>query len=66
MLVVSGDSDPVGNMGEGTKAAADLIKRAGVKDVTLKLYRGDRHEILHELDRQQVFEDIYQWLEVYK
>lgn len=63
LLVVSGDSDPVGNLGEGTKAAAELFKKAGIKDVTLKLYVGDRHEILNEMDRHQVFEDIYQWIE---
>ena len=66
LLVVSGDEDPVGNMGKGTTAAADAFKAAGIKDVTLKLYRGDRHEILNELDREQVYEDIYQWLEAHK
>lgn len=66
LLVVSGDSDPVGNMGKGTTAAADSFKAAGIKDVTLKLYRGDRHEILNELDREQVYEDIYQWFEAHK
>ncbi|MCR5580234.1 MAG: lysophospholipase [Pseudobutyrivibrio sp.] len=66
LLVVSGDADPVGNMGEGTKAAAESFKKAGIKDVTLKLYRGDRHEILNELDRDQVFSDIYQWFEAHK
>lgn len=66
LLVVSGDADPVGGRGVGTKAAADAFKENGIKDVTLKLYRGDRHEILHELDRQQVFEDIYQWFEEHR
>lgn len=62
LLVVSGDADPVGNLGVGTTAAFNALKDAGIKDVTLKLYRGDRHEILKEIDRQQVFEDIYQWV----
>ncbi|SDB21884.1 Lysophospholipase, alpha-beta hydrolase superfamily [Pseudobutyrivibrio sp. YE44] len=66
LLVVSGDADPVGNLGEGTRAAADLFKKAGVKDVTLKLYHGDRHEILNELDRETVYEDIYKWLEEHR
>lgn len=66
LLVISGDTDPVGNLGQGTKAAADAFKKAGVKDVTLKLYKGDRHEILQEVDRQQVFEDIYRWFESHK
>ncbi len=66
LLVISGQEDPVGNLGEGTKAAAEAFKNAGVKDVTLKLYKGDRHEILNELDRDQVYEDIYQWFEAHK
>ncbi len=66
LLVVSGDADPVGNLGKGTKAAADAFIEAGIKDVTLKLYKGDRHEILNELDREQVYADIYQWFEAHK
>ncbi len=66
LLVVSGDADPVGNLGKGTTAAADMLKNGGVEDVTLKLYPGDRHEILNELDRDKVFEDIYTWMECHK
>ena len=66
LLVVSGESDPVGNLGQGTTAAADSFKAAGVKDLTLKLYRGDRHEILNELDRDVVFDDIYNWFEAHR
>ena len=66
VLFVSGDADPVGNLGEGTTAAYDSFKAAGIKDVSLKLYKGDRHEILNELDREQVFQDIYQWIEAHK
>lgn len=66
LLVISGEADPVGNMGKGTKAAADAFKAAGIIDVTLKLYMGDRHEILNELDRDQVYNDIYRWFEEHK
>ena len=66
LFVVSGDADPVGNLGAGTTAAYEAFKAAGIKDVTLKLYKGDRHEILNELDRDKVFEDIYQWFEAHK
>lgn len=66
LLLVSGEEDPVGNLGAGTKAAADAFKNAGIKDVTLKLYTGDRHEILNELDREQVYDDIYKWFEMHK
>ncbi|MCF0131210.1 MAG: lysophospholipase [Pseudobutyrivibrio sp.] len=63
LFVVSGQDDPVGGCGVGTTAAADKFKAAGVEDVTLKLYPDDRHEILNELDRQTVYNDIFNWLE---
>lgn len=63
LFFVSGDADPVGNLGVGTKAAADMYTEVGLKDVSIKLYTGDRHEILHEIDREQVFVDIYNWLD---
>ena len=63
LLVVSGQDDPVGNLGQGTTMAADAMREAGVTDVTLKLYPGDRHEILNELDRATVMADIYAWME---
>ena len=34
-----------------------------MKDVTLKLYPQDRHEILNEVDREDVYQDIFHWLE---
>lgn len=59
---MSGDRDPVGNLGKGVKTAYEKFAAAGMRDVTMKLYPGDRHEILNELDRQQVYEDLYQWM----
>ncbi len=62
VLVVSGADDPVGNLGAGVKSAYELIKSAGIKDVELKLYEGDRHEILNETDRQTVYADLLKWM----
>jgi len=62
VMFASGAADPVGNHGVGVKAAHDKFKEAGVKDLTMKLYEGDRHEILQEMDRQKIFEDLYQWM----
>ena len=32
------------------------------KYVTMKLYDGARHEILNEINRKEVYEDIIRWL----
>ena len=62
VLIVSGADDPVGDFGKGVRKVYGQYKEAGIKDVTMKLYDGDRHEILNETDREQVYEDIYLWL----
>lgn len=63
IFFVSGDSDPVGNMGKGVEVARDKFLAAGMQDVSLKLYKDDRHEILNETDRQVVYEDLYAWMQ---
>ena len=59
----SGDQDPVGSMGKGVKKVAGMFHRAGCRDVTVKLYPGGRHEMLHETNRQEVLDDLHSWLE---
>ncbi len=61
LLVVSGEEDPVGAYGKGVKQIYNDLIAAGKKDVTLKLYKGMRHEILNELDKAQVYEYIASW-----
>ena len=63
LLYVAGAEDPVGDCGSGVRKAADLMKRAGVKQVDLVLYEGMRHEILNEPDRQRVFAETAAWME---
>lgn len=61
ILITSGSIDPVG----GKKACEKLnaqYKRCGIDDVTLKLWENDRHEILNELDKSDVYRYIYNWL----
>ena len=61
-LIVSGDMDPVGEWGKGIQQVYDRYKNGGVKDVELKLYKGGRHEMLNELNKEEVYEDILEWL----
>ena len=62
VLFISGEMDPVGDCGKGVKRAFESFRKAGVRDVSLKLYPELRHEILNETCRETVYEDIYQWL----
>lgn len=61
---VAGAEDPVGNFGVGVKKVCKRYRGMGMKDVTLKLFENDRHEILNELDREEVYEDIWRWMEI--
>ena len=40
-----------------------MFRRAGCRDVTVKLYPGGRHEMLNEINRSEVLEDLLAWLE---
>lgn len=62
ILITSGAEDPVGEYGKGPKLVYDSYKELGIKDVSIKLYDTDRHEILNETDREVVYKDLYEWL----
>jgi alpha-beta hydrolase superfamily lysophospholipase len=55
---ISGTEDPVGRNAAGVRAAIDLFKRAGLRNVSHKLYTGGRHEMLNETNRDEVEQDI--------
>lgn len=63
VYLVAGDQDPVGEKGKSVAALASDLSRAGVKDVTLKLWEGARHEIINETNRDDVTKGIVDWLE---
>ena len=66
VFFVSGEEDPVGDYGEGVIHAKNALVKAGLENVSMKLYPGDRHEILNETDREVVYNDIYEWLDSLK
>lgn len=62
IYMFSGDKDPVGDMGKGTKTVYNLYKACGILDVTLNLYPEGRHELLNGPDRELVIKDLTDWL----
>lgn len=62
ILIASGTHDPVGKFGRGPRHHFNLLEQAGFTDVTLSLFDNMRHEILNEINRQQVYQFIAQWL----
>ncbi len=65
LLLIAGDKDPVGDMGKGVERVRRAYRRAGVRDVQMKLYHDLRHEILNERSRRFIYQDVLAWLEAH-
>lgn len=63
VFLIAGGDDPVGAYGEGVTRTADAFKKAGMEKVDVRVYPLCRHEILNEINRKEVFEDVAQWLQ---
>lgn len=66
LLIFAGEKCPVaGPTGDAAeiRAAADRYRAGGVREVTLKIYPGARHETLNEINRDEVFADVADWIE---
>ena len=61
LFFIAGEDDPVGSYGKGVKTVTANLAKTG-HNVETKLYPGDRHEILNELDREKVYADILEWI----
>ena len=61
LLFTAGAEDPVGSSGKGVEAVYRRYRKHGAS-ASIKLYPGDKHEILNELDRETVYADIYNWI----
>lgn len=62
VLLLSGDNDPVSGYGNGPKQVRDwLVKTGHLAD--LVIYPGGRHEMLNEINREEVWYMILEWLD---
>lgn len=59
----SGDKDPVGANGAGVHKVVGFFEQASCQDVTLRLYPDGRHEMMNEINRDEVFADLLNWLD---
>ena len=63
VYLFSGDRDPVGSNGRGVQKVYGFFQKAGTRDLRMKLYPGGRHEMLNEINRDEVYADVLAWLE---
>ncbi|QJG66866.1 alpha/beta fold hydrolase [Mycoplasma phocoenae] len=62
ILFISGKEDPIGGYGNKNYKVVNYYKKNNFQNIELKLYNGMRHEILLENDREDVFQDIYNFI----
>ena len=62
MFFIAGEMDPVGNFGAGVKRVVVQLRSLGMTNIECHLYPNDRHEVLNELNRQEVYDDIWKWM----
>lgn len=63
VFFIAGGDDPVGDYGKGVRQAAQEFEKAGMEKVAIRIYPLCRHEIHNEINRQEVYEDVSQWIE---
>ena len=60
---IAGGDDPVGDYGKGVRKAAARFTECGMQNVTCRIYPLCRHEILNEINRLEIYEDVLDWSE---
>lgn len=58
LFIISGDKDPVGGMGKLVIKLYEKYLSIGMTNVSMKLYPDARHELLNEINKQEVYSDV--------
>lgn len=62
IYIFAGDKDPVGKFGKGVTKLYESYKKVGIENVEFKLYSGGRHEMLNEINKDEVINDTINWI----
>ncbi len=62
VLVLAGQANPVVEFGQLAQAMNEMLKSEGFTDVTHKVYPDARHQLLHEVNRIEIYQDILEWI----
>ena len=64
ILLIAGDADPVGDYGEGVKKVFNKLI-SYCCSARVRIYEGARHELLNELNKDEVYDDVLRFIETY-
>lgn len=62
ICLLCGMSDPSNKGLRGVGRLAKAYEQAGLSDIEIKAYAGGRHEMLNETNREQVVEELIDWM----
>ena len=62
IYIFSGSEDPVGQQLQGVRVLIDRYRRAGLEDISHDFYPGGRHEMLNEINRDEVQARLLKWI----
>ncbi len=65
ILLLSGTDDPVGDHSRGVQKVCEAYRKNGLEHAEIKLYPEARHEVLNELNKAEVMQDMLTWYEKY-
>ena len=63
VFLIVGDGDPVGEWASTVKNLFKIYQKNGMENTELKIYPDARHELFNEINRDQVFADILNWIQ---
>jgi alpha-beta hydrolase superfamily lysophospholipase len=58
IFIISGKDDPVSNYAKDVEKLEKMYKKYKLINVQTKVYEGMRHEILNEVNREEVYKDV--------
>ena len=62
VLFIAGGDDPVGDYGSGVRKTAEVFENVGMTDISVRVYPLCRHEILNEINKEEIYMDVTKWL----
>ena len=62
IYIFSGSDDPIGEKLKGVRVLIERYRSAGITSIAHDFYPGGRHEMLHELNRREVFTNLLGWI----
>ena len=62
VFFIAGGEDPVGDFGSGVQKCAERFRECGMENIAVRIYPLCRHELLHEINKAEIMDDIWQWI----